>query len=121
MTEIERAIEYLEPLTKHPTLTGMYAKHLSVAVKALREQSDRINPKPLTLEELYQVDNEPLYLFCTVGKWNVNGWHIVEPINYKNASFKDLRLDHNDDTVISTFNYGNNYVAYRFPPKEYKP
>ena len=41
MNEIERAIEYLEPISKHPTMTGAYCEHLKVAIEALREQAER--------------------------------------------------------------------------------
>lgn len=123
MNSIERAIKHFTALQKRYTTqhNGTQCELVAMALSALAEEAARIDPKPLTLDELYLVDNEPLYFFCTVGKWSVNGWHIVEPINYENASFKDLRLDHNDNTIISTFNYGNNYVAYRHPPKEEQP
>lgn len=39
--ENQKAIEYLEPLTHHPTLTGSYADALKSAVVALREQAER--------------------------------------------------------------------------------
>lgn len=41
MNEIERAIEYLEPISKHPTMTGAYCEHLKVAIEALCEQAER--------------------------------------------------------------------------------
>lgn len=41
--DIQEAIEYLEPLTHHPTLTGSYADALKSAVVALREQAEREN------------------------------------------------------------------------------
>lgn len=41
--ENQKAIEYLEPLTHHPTLTGSYADALKSAVVALREQAEREN------------------------------------------------------------------------------
>jgi len=74
--------------------------------------------KPLTLDELYQVDNEPLYIFCTVGKWSVNGWHIVRPINYTGIGLiNDLQLDNDESNIIDTFNYGITWLAYRAKPE----
>ena len=35
--DVAEAIKYLEPLTKHPTLTGQYAEHLKTAITALRQ------------------------------------------------------------------------------------
>lgn len=43
MNEIEKAIEYLEPISKHPVMSGAYCEHLKVAVAALREQAERGN------------------------------------------------------------------------------
>lgn len=72
---------------------------------------------PLTLEEVYSIENEPLYFHCTVGRWSLNGWHIVNPINYDGAQFKDIQLDHNEDHVESLYNYGITWVAYRSKPE----
>lgn len=41
MNDIERAIAYLEPIGKHPTLTGDYCKYLNIALSALREKQER--------------------------------------------------------------------------------
>ena len=41
MNEMERAIEYLESISKHPTMTGAYCEHLKVAIEALREKLAR--------------------------------------------------------------------------------
>ena len=73
--------------------------------------------EPLTLSELYDIDSEPLYFHCTVGAWRVNGWHIVKPINYDGAHFKDVRLDNNDERVESLYNYGITWLAYRRKPE----
>ena len=98
----------------------MQIKSEKIKLTALRDQQARENPKPLTLEELYQVEDEPLYLFCTVGNWKVNGWHIVKPVNYLDGAFKDLQLDNNESNIIDTFNYGKTWLAYRQKPKEAK-
>lgn len=41
MTKIEIAIEYLEPITKHPTMTGEYCEHLITAIAALKERAEQ--------------------------------------------------------------------------------
>ena len=69
--------------------------------------------EPLALGELHETDNEPLYFHCTVGHWSLNGWHIVKPINYDGVGFKDLQLDNDENNVISAFNYGITWVAYK--------
>lgn len=38
---IARAIEYLDPLTHHPTITGEFGKHLCVAVNVMRDYKKR--------------------------------------------------------------------------------
>ena len=38
INKIKDAIDYLEPITKHPTLTGKYCEHLKTAIKALKRQ-----------------------------------------------------------------------------------
>lgn len=38
---------------------------------ALREQQDRENPKPLTLDELRQMDGEPVWLMVESGMWGI--------------------------------------------------
>lgn len=76
MDEIKKAIDYLEPLTKHPSLTGSYCKYLKVAVKTLRKTLDSAKKnKPLTLEELRDMDGEPVYLQFGDGG---QGWAIAE-------------------------------------------
>lgn len=35
-TEVAEAIEYLQPLTEHPTMSGNFAKHLKTAIAALQ-------------------------------------------------------------------------------------
>lgn len=34
LERVERAIAYLEPITKHPTMTGQYCEHLKTASTA---------------------------------------------------------------------------------------
>ena len=41
MNEVEQAIEYLEPISKHSTMTGAYCEHLKTAITALRERAER--------------------------------------------------------------------------------
>lgn len=90
--------------------------------QALREkrerESGRAQPEnePLTLSQLYDIDNEPLYFHCTVGIWSLNGWHIVKAINYDGAQFKDVQLDNNDAHIESLYNYGKTWLAYRHKP-----
>ena len=60
-------------------LSGTYAKEaLDIAISALQEQECKENPKPLTLDELRQMDGEPVWAkFKTMSPlWGlcVRGW-----------------------------------------------
>lgn len=74
-----------------------------------------VSDEPLTLDELYSVDKEPLFFTCTVGRWRLNGWHIVEAVSRPGVPFKDLRLDYNENCICDTYNYGITWTAYRIP------
>ena len=58
----EEAIWYLTPIAESASLER-YKEALSMAVAALREQEERENLKPLTLEELRQTHN-PVWCSC---------------------------------------------------------
>ena len=59
----EEAIWYLTPIAESASLER-YKEALSMAVAALREQEERENPKPLTLDELRKMDWEPVWCLC---------------------------------------------------------
>lgn len=50
---------------------------MQMAAAALREKAEREDPKPLTLEELRQMDGEPVYV-TVPGKSHGNKWCIVD-------------------------------------------
>lgn len=41
---------------------GSYSEALKIAIQALEETQERENPQPLTLDELRQMDGEPVWL-----------------------------------------------------------
>ena len=84
---------------------------------ALREQEERDNPIPLTLDELRKMDGEPVFLEDLVHKsdpkvpnlWG--GWIVF--------------TNHNQNGFIprgggffSNYGYGKSWLAYRNKPKE---
>lgn len=99
---------------------GVETPYQISAEEAIATWNRRAEPEnePLTLAEIYETENEPLYFHCTVGRWSLNGWHIVNPINYDGVTFKDIQLDNNEEHVESLFNYGITWVAYRQKPEE---
>ena len=70
------------------TLQGMWPKHsywrfclsrvFNLAVKSLREQEERENPKQLTIEELRKMNGEPVWVEELSGLVDQTGWALVE-------------------------------------------
>ena len=55
------AISYLEPMAENAPFES-YREALTMAISALREQEEREDSKPLTLDELQGMDGEPVWL-----------------------------------------------------------
>ena len=80
-----------------------------IAATALREKAEREDPKPLTIEELRQMDGVPVYLvFLSL---NETGWEIF--------------VEHDDDGFETDAGswyyaktYGKKWFAYRHKPRE---
>ena len=70
MKTIEETIAWFEGRVKSTTMPGTRSM-FEVAISALREQQDRENPKPLTLDELRQMDGEPVWLMVESGMWGI--------------------------------------------------
>lgn len=74
---------------------------------------------PLTLEELREMDGEPVWLhtFSAVQKkTNIAQWAIVECVSSANAVF--LRAGVNSRLTEWFCNYGTRWLAYRRKPEE---
>jgi len=54
------------------------AEALEMAIAALRAQQERENPKPLTLEELREMDGEPVYL--DLDTWAIVKYDVGDPL-----------------------------------------
>lgn len=77
------------------------------AEEALLHQQERENPHPLTLEELKQMDGQPVWIVKNGegGKWFIFDVGVWSKILYAGDKFN---LDF----------YGETWLAYRYPPKE---
>ena len=78
-----------------------------IAATALQEKAERENPKPLTLEELRQMDGEPVW----IDDWweDSHGWELsMDASDY----FEGERRTEKE--------YGSIWEAYRHKPKEVK-
>ena len=54
------------------------AEAMQMAIEALREKAERENPKPLTIEELRQMDGEPVWVKELSELIDQTGWALVE-------------------------------------------
>lgn len=102
-----------------------------IAAAALREKAEREDPKPLTLEELWQMDGEAVYVLHGDGG---HGWAVVEVET--TITDKYMYLHHGlwwgnvePDTEFYNFNHDPKenfglhslgWIAYRHKPKEVK-
>lgn len=90
---------------------------LDMAIAALREQEEQENPKPLTLDELRQMEGEPVFMVDLVHKsdptvsdlWG--GWIVFSNHNQYGFTPRGGGFFSNDA-------YGENWLAYRSKPKE---
>ena len=78
---------------------------LDMAITALSPPNE-----PLTIEQLREMDGEPVWVVLTNEKWSrLNGWHLVHHGNAYLARTDDWELDAED--------YGVEWTAYRRPPE----
>lgn len=85
---------------------------LDAAISALRDRIAHQNPQPLTLEELREMDGEPVWIeffskTSRTGKWN--GWAIVDN-RFETQEFMEMHH-------LKFSFYGKSWKAYRRPPE----
>lgn len=97
--ELQRAIENIESAFEDIRLLG--ADALSTALAAMREQQERENPHPLTLEELRERANKPYWHKSLTGRES-----------------KWLILDDHIAARPEDYHYGEWWIAYDYQPKE---
>ena len=97
----------------HRNRSAWLAPVLRLARIALREQEERENPKPLTIEELKQVDICPVYVVPLDHDYrHYGGWCVF----YGGPATAAIPgVDHWDWELVD---YGETWIAYRHkPPK----
>lgn len=87
-----------------------YAAAFDVAISALRAQQELESNEPLTVDELREMDGEPVYIHSDTFPGDC-GWRVV-----KKASVLDIQFT-DGDCFLFTF-YGKSWIAYRRKPKE---
>lgn len=77
---------------------------LTMAIDALKEKAERENPAPLTIEELRQMDGQPVW----IDDWweDSHGWELSMDA-----------ADYFDGERRTEKEYGSIWIAYRHKPK----
>lgn len=101
---------------KEAGVTDLYLIDKKFAADAIREKLEREDPKPLTIEELKQMQGEPVWVKplnadAVKGKGQ---WCVID--FYKNSF--DALIPGIDNTWYESEDYGKTWVAYRHKPKE---
>ena len=81
---------------------------LTMAIDALLEKAEREDPKPLTLEELRQMNGESVWIVWPDRRIKSMWWIVGSP---------DWYLMEFDDPIEEK-RYGSVWIAYRHKPKE---
>ncbi len=102
----EKASAWFADRAKNTPMPGARAM-FEIAATALREKAEREDPKPLTLEELQQMDGEPVWM-------DGFEWRISYGVSTINGG---LCLATGFDSWIPLDGYGETWFAYRHKPK----
>lgn len=101
----ERCLAYL--IGCGPQATHENVEAVKMSLEALLEKAERENPAPLTLEELLQMEGEPVWVkHWHGGEWIIVYWDYVERIAYTRKA------------CLHKHEYGEKWIAYRNKPKE---
>ena len=111
----EEAIQYLSPIAESAALPR-YKEALGMAIAALkRVEFDPFKTEPLTLEELKQMNGQPIWVqFLNKAVVDrADGWFILAETGKCEVLLKGVY------SVYKGFEYyGKSWIAYREPPKD---
>lgn len=123
----DKAIECFKQRMPGCTMCGTRELY-ECAIAALTEQAARINPKPLTLDELKERDGKPVWVKeITLEPIDGDHWGIVDvnlvcPGSFGMGAIISPATDGKSKFAITPFSeYDKTHVAYDHPPKEDKP
>lgn len=86
------------------------AEMLQKAIALLKTHPDAKPNEPLTLEEMREMDGKPVF---TSGIFDYDcGWRVIKQV------IKDSYVEFTDGWHFDLDGYGENWIAYRRPPKE---
>ena len=125
----ERCLKYLEGCAVGTNPESVEAVRLSL--EALREKAEREDPQPLTIEELRQMDGQPVFLKYSIAQCQCSGWNVIDSVYL--TEYGDY-LEHKEGKLYSvvgmemvkfitgqsfaTQKYGETWLTYRHKPKE---
>jgi hypothetical protein len=116
----ERNIETLRAF--HERYAEQTSKKYVEEICALtaRAEQERLNPQPLTLDEMNAIDNEPLYILhvdsiSNGAAWHMNGWHVLKAGTCRNHGQSNWCADYGKNELNG--NYGKTWLAYRTKPE----
>ncbi|WP_312071839.1 hypothetical protein [Anaerotignum propionicum] len=117
MREIEKAIQVLKVRADFTADINLDAQMAyKFAIQALQEKLVREYPKPLTLEELKNMDGEPVYIVrglhlpCENDEW----WAIIH--TFQNCEFAHF-ISHGKKFSADFEDYGVRWLAFRHKPE----
>lgn len=111
MITTEEAIKHLELYVGNNCYTTKMQTVCKMAISALRAQQERENSKPLTLDELREMDGEPVYLSDLVEKDGVwEGWIVF-------TSYNEYGFRPRGGGLFPIDGYGKTWLVYRHKPE----
>lgn len=120
---IQEAIKQLDGANAMLFNRNMVAfnRAIIMAITALQEKAEREDPKPLTLEELRQMDGEPVWVVDLRPK-SVNKYCVISisaPLKYQDIDHYNVAyIPGTEHDWYSFDEYGKIWIAYRHKPKE---
>lgn len=124
MNDIDRTISNLQwasiALGEMQTETISQDRAISIAQDCIADRIDRLNPQPLTVEEMNELNKEPVYIMHvdTIKNgalWHMNGWHILTASTFQNHGQCKWFVDNGWSELDG--NYGKTWLAYRTKPE----
>jgi len=119
-SKVEEAIKHFESLQKRYTTqhNGKQCELVKTALEALYEKKEReqTENKPLTLEELIEIDGEPVWITLPFNKYTGH-WAICYGLRDRKKHGREL-VDFGMGSYEYMDEYGEEWIAYRNKPKE---
>lgn len=109
----EHALASFESGFSHPdfALTTEGTEAYEIACQAMREKIERENPKPLTLDELRNMNGQPVWVE-NISIPKRSRWAVIEFTDVDNV------IGFTDDKYKLVSRYGETWVAYKYKPND---